>query len=77
VKKSKAVKELRWVADDVEHQSLTADRFNEIAAAIESGEWETEEEPARDYEAAFDELYGCDREVYRAGLKRLLKEIGG
>lgn len=31
----------------------------------------------RDYEAAFDELYGCNKKVYGADLETLLKEIRG
>jgi len=31
----------------------------------------------RDYESAFDELYGCNKKVYDADLKTLLKEIRG
>jgi len=31
----------------------------------------------RDYEAAFDELFGCDRKIYRADLPTLLKELRG
>jgi hypothetical protein len=31
----------------------------------------------RDYEAAFDELYGCNQELYKAPLEDLLKEIRG
>ena len=31
----------------------------------------------RDYEAAFDELYGCNREIYGTDLHSLLREIRG
>jgi hypothetical protein len=31
----------------------------------------------RDYESAFDELYGCNKELYGADLKTLLREIRG
>ncbi len=31
----------------------------------------------RDYEAAFDQLYGCNKEVYKADLQSLLKQIHG
>jgi hypothetical protein len=31
----------------------------------------------RDYETAFDELYGCNKELYKASLDSLLKEIRG
>lgn len=32
-------------------------------------------ETERDYEKAFDELYGCDRDFYRSDLASLLKEL--
>lgn len=35
------------------------------------------QDPDRDYEAAFDELYGCNKELYNAPLDDLLKEIRG
>jgi hypothetical protein len=31
----------------------------------------------RDYEAAFDELFGCNKEIYKADLQTLLKQLHG
>jgi hypothetical protein len=38
---------------------------------------ETKAEHERDYEAAFDELYGCDKNLYKSDLSTLLKEMRG
>jgi hypothetical protein len=51
-------------------QSISAEIFKVIAEDISV---DTE----RDYERAFDELYGCEKEVYHADLKSLLREIRG
>jgi hypothetical protein len=34
-------------------------------------------DPHRDYEAAFDELYGCNKQLYKADLQTLLKQMHG
>lgn len=36
-----------------------------------------EGEPERDYETAFDELYGCNKQIYNADLPTLLKQLHG
>lgn len=36
-----------------------------------------ERDPERNYEAAFDELYGCNKDVYKADLQTLLKQMHG
>ncbi|MBZ5611333.1 MAG: hypothetical protein LAP38_23975 [Acidobacteriia bacterium] len=36
-----------------------------------------EREAERDYEAAFDELYGCNKQIYNADLPTLLKQLHG
>ena len=35
------------------------------------------QEPERDYEEAFDELFGCNKELYGADFDTLLKEMRG